>query len=213
MPAHTTTQRVRRPVTVVDVMKETLRIVFTPSLSNSPSGSPNTNLGSRMTPNSFASTRRAPSNTGRLPSTTRQVSSTSTTATTNAAAHVDSTAQPASADTAARPRRTQGPHPTALPTENFYERFPRAVGPLANVLVVTREDYHLLLLIAQRITVVKNRWERNIREGRLSEEDLAKGGFLVYRPNSVNAQYFKMLSTAAEVYGSSTYVRASTKMR
>lgn len=203
MPSQTTTQGAQRPVTVVGAMKETLRSVFSSGPAKSANGNTTSSPASRagnITP--------FPSST--VPRTTIRRVHQSATQTTPA-----NTPAPATTTTAPQPRQrsSRQAHPDALPAPNFYEQFPHAVGPLANVVVTSDEDYLMMLLIAQRITIVRNRWDRNEREGRLSEEDIAKGGFFVYAPKSDNPQYFKMLTAAAKVYGSSSYSKASGKKR
>lgn len=98
------------------------------------------------------------------------------------------------------------PPPEALPTHNFYKRFPHAVGPLANVLISSPEEYSIFCLTARCIQVVANRNERNVEKDRLTAEDIAKGGFFVYQPNSETPRYFLLYDNKEDVYGTSNYI-------
>jgi hypothetical protein len=101
----------------------------------------------------------------------------------------------------------RGPRPEALPTPHFYERFPRAVGPLANVLITSPEEYQMFCLTARPIEVVDQKEDRNVAKDRLCAEDIAKGGFFVYQPNSDAPRYFLLHDKKVDVYGTSAYIR------
>ncbi|KPA74393.1 hypothetical protein ABB37_09099 [Leptomonas pyrrhocoris] len=112
-----------------------------------------------------------------------------------------------SPSSAASPSR-QHSRPHALPTPDFYERFPRAVGPTANVVVTSHEEYKILLMTAKHIKVVANKRERSVEKGWLCQEDIQKGGFLVYHSANHHPQYFQLKKHAADVYGTATYISA-----
>ncbi|KPI88056.1 hypothetical protein ABL78_2832 [Leptomonas seymouri] len=113
-------------------------------------------------------------------------------------------------ETRRRTERRRGPHPDALPTPNFYERFPRAVGPLANVLIASPEEYQIFCVTARRIHVVSSKRDRNAAKDRLTPEDIAKGGFFVYQPNSDNPEFFLLYDEKTSVYGSASYIRRAS---
>ncbi|KPA74394.1 hypothetical protein ABB37_09100 [Leptomonas pyrrhocoris] len=110
-------------------------------------------------------------------------------------------------ETPSRRERRVGPPPEALPTPNFYERFPRAVGPLANVLITSPEEFGHFRLIARPIRVVERKEERNAAKDRLSREDIARGGFFVYEPDNDAPRYFLLHDKKVNVYGTSSYRR------
>lgn len=98
--------------------------------------------------------------------------------------------------------------PQALPTDNFYNRFPGAVGPLANVVVTSRSELAVLKEMCDPVEVVKARQERDAALNRLCMEDVSEGGFFIYAAEGEPSQYFKLRVTApAEVYGASAYIR------
>lgn len=149
--------------------------------------------------------RSAPSTntTGRAPTTTTRAAATTT-------RHADPRAYSTTTGLAVQPAAGQPRYPEALPTESFYTRFPGAVGPTGNVVLTTEENDDVLLMINETVTVVQDPRDRNVWANRLTAEDVAKGGFLVYRPNSANPQYFTILMDGEEIYGSSMYFRASS---
>jgi hypothetical protein len=100
--------------------------------------------------------------------------------------------------------------PQALPTENFYSRFPRAVGPLANVVVTTSEELQVLLDTCEPVVVVQSPFQRDVARRRLCREDILQGGFFVYQPKGELPHYFQPCEapSPSEVYGTSTYIEA-----
>lgn len=104
-------------------------------------------------------------------------------------------------------QQSRGAQLEALPTVGFYERFPRAVGPLANVLIATPEEHRIFCLTARAIKIVATREERSVAKDRLCIEDIAKGGFFVYQPNSDTPRYFLLHDKKVDVYGTSSYIR------
>jgi hypothetical protein len=185
----------RRPVTLVHVMKKKLRSVRRPSRSSeteltSPTNSTNSSRSSHVSP-SFSSPQRrggSPADLHAFHGSRRVVPN----------AHLPTTSLSL--------RHHRPTRPQALPTPDFYDRFPHAVGPLANVVVTTLSEYHALLLTAKRIRLVSSKTERNVDEGRLVEDDVRKGGFLVYQPEGAHPQYFQLFGSASDVYGSASYV-------
>ncbi|KAL7698285.1 hypothetical protein NQL31_002798 [Lotmaria passim] len=99
--------------------------------------------------------------------------------------------------------------PKALPTVDFYRRFPRAVGPLANVVVTSAEEYQTLLETCDLIKLVKSSHHRDVARNRLCQKDIDKGGFFVYQPKGERPQYFRLRSASpsSDVYGSSAYIQ------
>ncbi|KPA74391.1 hypothetical protein ABB37_09097 [Leptomonas pyrrhocoris] len=100
--------------------------------------------------------------------------------------------------------------PQALPTVNFYGLFPRAVGPIANVVVTSPDEYQALLDTCEPVEVVKSSRDRDVRRNRLCKVDIHQGGFFVYQPQGRKPQYFKLrcAEESSDVYGSATYIHA-----
>lgn len=98
------------------------------------------------------------------------------------------------------------PRLEALPTPDFYERFPRAVGPMANVVIATAEEYTMFCLTARRIVVVTRPEERDVAQDRLLAEDVARGGFFIYQPSSAAPEYFLLHEEQVTVYGTASYI-------
>lgn len=210
--------RERRPVTLVHVMKKKLRGVLSPStptdtdfpttinsLRNSPeapallsdgAASPSRQVGSSSTTNNNSNRNGSPTTQTGGAQVSRRVDPTITTSRVTSNATSPTTSSPAQ----------RYPRPDALPTPDFYERFPRAVGPLANVVVTSHAEYTMLLRTAKTIRLVSTKLERNADQRRLCEEDVQKGGFLVYQPDSVDPQYFQLYDCAEDVYGSASYM-------
>lgn len=98
--------------------------------------------------------------------------------------------------------------PHALPTENFYDRFPAAVGPLANVVISSPSELEVLVKMCDRVELVKSPKYRDVALNRLCVEDVHAGGFFVYQVKGQQPQYFKLRATAPEVeYGSASYIQ------
>lgn len=112
----------------------------------------------------------------------------------------------AAVDPFAGPQARRLPQQDALPTPNFYVRFPRSVGPVANVLIASPEEYKMFCHTARSIKVVCTKEERNVAKDRLSMEDIAAGGFFVYQPNSPTPQYFLLHDKKVDVYGTASYI-------
>lgn len=189
-----TTPRERRTVTLVHTVKKRLRDALKPTTTTNTQSSFATDETSiSPSPHQLAAlpfSRSAARGNGQGDPNNNQASS--------------STAEDAGTSRLT-PRR---PCPSALPTRDFYRRFPRAIGPLANVVVTSAEDYQLLLLTAKRIAVVTSKKERKVEKGRLLEADVRKGGFFVYQPENACPQYFQLYKCAADVYGSASYLKA-----
>ncbi|KPI88054.1 hypothetical protein ABL78_2830 [Leptomonas seymouri] len=100
--------------------------------------------------------------------------------------------------------------PQALPTESFYRRFPRAIGPLANVVFTSREECQPMLDACEPVEVVKSWRKRDLSRNRLCQEDINQGGFLIYQPKGKSPQYFKRRGSSGlqDVYGSASYTGA-----
>ncbi|KPI88055.1 hypothetical protein ABL78_2831 [Leptomonas seymouri] len=198
----------RRPITSTQILKKSVRTTVVPTAPSSTrcGTTPNSNTGSPASqhvpqlPSGSISEPQGGSTLDRSGITHRGDSI--------GASNVNaSVSNPSSA-----PQQSQRcPHPNALPTPDFYERFPRAVGPLANVIVTSRKEYEALLLTAKRIEVVTSKWYRSVGKGRLCQSDIDKGGFLVYKPQSDSPQYFQLYERAEDVYGTATYL--SSKKR
>lgn len=208
MSTRTTDHRRRRPVTVTGAVKEVLINVFFFSASNSPSATPTATRSPRAPRTGAPSSGRASNGpSGRASRTT------TITSIIDATQRVEPTSRTVLLGTPVRPAASRPRYPSALPTVNFYERFPAAVGPMGNVVVTAEENDDMLLLINESITVVPNSRTRNVQKGRLTAKDVAEGGFLVYQPCSSNPQYFTMLTDGEGLYGSSVYICANSCMQ
>lgn len=99
--------------------------------------------------------------------------------------------------------------PQALPTVNFYQRFPRAVGPLANVVVSSPAEYQMLRQTCDAVEVVASVRHRDVARHRLCQEDIDAGGFFVYQPKGRRSQYFKLrdVTSPSDAYGTATYIQ------
>ncbi|KAK7201491.1 hypothetical protein NESM_000212600 [Novymonas esmeraldas] len=107
-----------------------------------------------------------------------------------------------------RNRQHDSPPPCALPTPDFYERYPERVGPTGNVVIPTAEEHRLFRLTATRVTVVETH-ARDASAGLYTREDIALGGFFVYEAVHKEPEYFVLQDTGSVVYGSSTYIQAA----
>lgn len=93
-------------------------------------------------------------------------------------------------------------HPHALPTPNYYERFPHRVGAMGNVVVASKEELELWLLVARPVS---------------REEAEEHGGCIMYTPTpteeenveSGDVRYYCITDIDDEVYGRATYTLLS----
>lgn len=159
---------VRRRVTVVGALKKSLRCATASAERRLAPAQP---FSSSYSPARSSTSRSASSQHGLSGSNTSDGDQTT-------AVNTPTTPTPAQQQ---RQRREIHPAPRleALPTENFYERFPRAVGPLANVVIASEEEHQIFCLTARSIELVSRPEERNAAADRLTREDVARGGFFV----------------------------------
>lgn len=101
----------------------------------------------------------------------------------------------------------RGRHPMALPCPNFYELYPAAVGPVANVLIASEEELEVVKLVAKPLSdaevqrMQRQRWAKPSK----GAEPLKTPCYYVHAPNSDSPLFFCLVEDPAEVYGSSTY--------